>query len=368
MKYAYVTMIYGNKSDFINGVILVALGLKKQKVKHDIICLLTKDNLVYKKDLEKIFDYIFEIPYISNIKYDKDTILISEKICKKNDSNNTFYTKLNIFNKKILNYDKIIYIDGDLIPISNFDKLFEYSTPAAWLEKNDNGKIIWGDWHFNENEIIPNIYTNQLHRASNCINAGLLVIEPNDKIYKTLIEKLQNYDKFKINHLGGFNKYGYFETNFYQYYDQSFLTHEFSGKWHYVNALYNTWGFNNFNIYGIHMAGLHRFKDNKKIDFKSWEFQMNDDNAYNYFTNLTFIYGLINFPFIKDLILKNLKISIDNENFLFNEIPEDLVEKLSVTQNFLLKILKSNNKDYLKEKDLYELFINMSSKLINNDF
>ncbi len=368
MSYAFVTMIYGNQSHYINGVILMALGLRKQNVKQDIICLITKDNLIYKEILEKIFDFVYEVPYISSIKHDEDTILISEKICKPNDSNNDFYTKFNIFNKKILDYKKIIYIDSDLIPIRNFEKLFEYQTPAGWLEKDNNGAIVWGHWDFEENQIIPDRFTNQLCKYNNCINAGLLVIEPDNIRFNILIEKLQNYEKFKINHLGGFNKYGYFEKDYYQYYDQSFLTHEFSGNWHYVNALYNTWSFDNFDIFGIHMAGLHKIINDKKENFKTWQFQLNEDHAYNYFTNITFIYGLINFPFIKEIILKDLQISINSKLYLLRNIPNDMIEYLSATQKILFDMFKESDKDFLKKKNIYKLLITFNSKFSSSDF
>ena len=68
--------------------------------------------------------------------------------------------------------------------------------------------------------------------------------------------------------------------------------------------IYNAWGFDKINVFGIHMAGLYRTKNNNKIYFKSWEFQDTTDNAYNYHTNLTFIYGLIKYPQIKEYILK----------------------------------------------------------------
>lgn len=45
MNYCYVTLLFShdNKCDYFEGVILTGLGLRKQKVKYPLICLVTPD-------------------------------------------------------------------------------------------------------------------------------------------------------------------------------------------------------------------------------------------------------------------------------------------------------------------------------------
>jgi hypothetical protein len=115
---AYVSLIYGGDK-FLDGIILTGLGLRKQNTKYDLVCLLTEDCIKYKDIINIIYDKIIVVPYITprNI---KDSIKISNNIFK-SDNYIDIFTKLNLFNKDLLNYDKIIFIDSDLIPIKKWE-------------------------------------------------------------------------------------------------------------------------------------------------------------------------------------------------------------------------------------------------------
>jgi hypothetical protein len=318
---AYVTLLYGGNK-YLDGVILTGLGLRKQDTKFDLICLITNDCSDYIDIIKIIYDKVIIVPYITPKDNINDSIKISKKIFK-NDNYLDIFTKLNIFNNKILDYDKIIFIDSDLIPIKNFDKLFELSTPAGWLEYRDNDLISWKEWNLKMNEKISYKCVDQLSEYGNSINGGLLVIKPDINVFNSFINKLQNNNYIEKNHKS------------YEYPEQQFLTQEYINEWHYISGLYNAWGFDKINVYGLHMAGLFR-TDKKKINFKTWEFQPNDENAYNLHTNLTFIYGLIKYPELKKHILKNLYISINDKLYKLNECYKN---KLSPTQMVLYDLL-----------------------------
>lgn len=314
---AFVSLIYGGDK-FLDGVILTGLGLRKQNTKYDLVCLITEDCIQYKDIISIIYDKIIVVPYITP-KNINNSIKISNNIFK-SDNYIDIFTKLNLFNKDILNYDKIVFIDSDLIPIKHFDKLFELDAPAAWLEYKTENDTIWHEWNIKVNAIIPKKYCDQTTSHGCSINAGLMVIKPDNSVYKKMIHELQTWNS-DIKYL---------------FPEQQYLTQFFLNEWHYISGLYNSWGFDKIHVNGIHMAGLNRTENYKKINFKSWNFQDNTDNAYNFHTNLTFIYGLIKYPQIKEYILKNLNISIDNKLYKLNDIN---INKLSATQQILINML-----------------------------
>jgi hypothetical protein len=317
---AYVTLLYGGNK-YLEGILLTGLGLRKQNIKYNLICMITEDCIEYKDIINIIYDEIIVIPYITPKEVSFNSIKISNKIFI-TDQYIDIFTKINIFNKKILNYNKIVFIDSDLIPIKNFDILFTLDTPAAWLELKKGDNIEWHEWSFNMNDLIPKKCMDQLSEYGCSINGGLMIITPDNDIYNNLINTLQSEEIL--------NKH-----NKYKFPEQQFLTQEFLGQWHYISGLYNSWKTDFINVNGIHMAGLHRFENNKKKFYKSWEFQFNNDDAINIHTNLTYIYALNNYPKLKEHVLKSLNISIDNKLFKFTEIKDLNINLLSASQMIL---------------------------------
>ena len=334
-KYCYVTLFFGNK-DYIEGVILVALGLLKQKVKYPIICLITNDMIEFKNLLLQFYDEVIIVPIISTSS--NEGIKISKNILKNEINQDHYMTKLHIFNKRILNYDKVVYVDADLIPVDKFDALFNYNSPAGWLEKIHNGMHIWSYWVFSSS-IIPEEYTNISQHNSSEINTGLLIVEPNNKIFDDMINILQSNDEIEKKYWGCVDETGKF-TQGYNRVDQQFITQYFSGKWNYVDEKYNVWGgLSNKKIYGLHMAGL-RFKINNKDVFgKTWNYQTLFNSAYDKITNETLMWGIKNIKIKEDydkIFFNNLQIILKNdETIKFSECPLNVL----TSHQKLVKIL-----------------------------
>lgn len=353
---AFVTLLYGDyeNNSFINGVTIVALGLRKQNVNHDIICLITQDCLKYQSYLLTLFDKVLLVPYITGHTDKKKgkVIQIDERVTFDNIKSDIF-TKLNIFNKDLLPYDKVVYVDADLIPIRKFDRLFDYKCPSGWLEINEEKSVIWSQWNFGFNKLIPKPYTDQMNSLGNSINGGLLVVKPDNKVFNEMIDTLQDYEKYCKKHKGTYSKYGFSDKKYFNY-DQQFITQEFSGKWHYIDGRYNFWGTNGFDIKGAHMAGLRYIIKDKIIFIKSWEYQISKKTTYTYFTNKTYLYGFKKYPQIKKYVLKDLKFVIDEEIYHHKDINEKQFFELTKEQQKILKILRPNKFDKLIN---YKIFV-----------
>lgn len=337
MSYAFVTCIFG-KYTYVKGAIILSLALQNQHNKYDTICLIDNNLSKHKNLLEKFYTKVFIVDEIST----KSTMYpINKKFFEHGDS--LLLTKLHIFRKQLLSYDKIVYIDSDLVPINYFTNLFAYKAPAGWLECKKNGIHTWGYNDFSTSTI-PDESTNQLKNTGSEINTGLLVIEPNDYIFDDMMNILCNEpsSKFIGRNVNNNITNGYTPERI----DQQFITQYFTGEWRYINPLFNCWGFaTQFEPYGVHMAGLFYFVNGKRITDKTWEIQLDNDNNYNVYLNkLIYDYYEQHKDILKDII-KNINIIVHYEgNVYIKNITDVELSHLSKSQKLLQNLVKSEKK------------------------
>ena len=150
-KFAYAFGMFPfpktGKAAYLDGCILGALGLKRQKVNADVICFVTPDiNLQDRMKLSVAFDKVIRVPYISPYDMPDDgeeslkTIKMDPKIfdnCNKYTKMHPYthvFFKLHIFNPELFPYEKVCFVDSDLVPMNYYDSLFMLETPAGWVE------------------------------------------------------------------------------------------------------------------------------------------------------------------------------------------------------------------------------------------
>jgi len=369
-KYAFISLLFPNKKGdctYLDGALLTALGLRKQKTKYKIICMTTPDiSQEIKEILKIVYDEVIVVDYISPLKKAKIKIQgdIFHEDSYKNENEYTdicnVFTKLHIFNSELFPYDKVVFVDNDLIPIKDFDLLFDLDTPAGWLEQieellNNNSDYytrIWGIWkNIKHNEIIPKKLTEVHEKPGSSINAGLLVIKPDINIFNDMIKQLQtpvnlwigNNFKFK-----GWINYRGIKVNKYMG-EQDYLTQYFSGDWKMIDGSYCAWGFfNNIDTMGVHMAGLKWYINNKPKFYKTWMLQMSKDDDLNDITNEIGIWGLENYPSLKNILFKHLKIIIFEKIISINDIDKLNFILLNEKQQKLYEILQRKNSNFIK--------------------
>ncbi len=380
-NYAFISLLYPNKHGqwtYLEGAILTALGLRKQNIKHKIICMVTPDvssdtlnilKIVY--DEIKIVDYISPLKNVG-IKISGEIFDLSIYI---NDNNYNdlanIFTKLHIFDSDKFNYDKVIFIDNDLIPLSNYDSLTNLNTPAGWqeiileIEKNINTPRytrVWDVWkNINHNEIIPKEQTEIYKEPGSSINAGLLVIKPNKNLFNKLIKKLKqpknNWFGPDHKHKGVISLDRKLSTK-YIFPEQDFLTQEFSGKWHMIDGKYCAWGKHNDNeIYGMHMAGLKYEINGIWKNYKCWMVQIPHEDGFSTITNEIVIWGILKYPELKNILMKNLKIYICEKLIDFDKIAFIYFIQLTDSQQEL------HNAIYNKFTDNYSINLYNSDKI-----
>ena len=138
MNYAYVTLL--SSEDYLPAVLILNQNLKDVNSKYPLLVAVTENIIAQVKPylIKEEIVYVV-IPFLE---YSKET---QEKWMKEQG---TAYT-LNIASKfilfKLYDYDKLVYIDSDILIYENIDELFNYPDGAMY---NDNGKPFIGLFTF----------------------------------------------------------------------------------------------------------------------------------------------------------------------------------------------------------------------------
>ena len=421
-KFAYAFGMFPNpkngKASYLDGCILGALGLKRQGTNADIVCFITPDiSKADKTKLEVVFDKVIYVPYISPYKMKGEgkykTIMMDPDIfknCPKYDKLHPYshvFFKLHIFNPKLFPYEKVCFVDSDLVPMNYYDSLFMLNTPAGWVEYRKKWpyqkSFHWDRCDYlKHGEKIPHIFTDIGTKGSSDVNAGLMVISPDQKEYDSMIKQITSpVSKWMgpgKEHIGFYdmdlNKESSivgrkFVDSSYCYPEQNYLTKRYSGKWTYIEYSFQSWSLDPCNSFGIHMAAFNPkpwFKQPANISVKLSENYTpyyhnkiedvfvseipkavaSDDESlmlenisisYELFNDLI-IWGLVNYPKLIKFFLENTKIYGTKISF-----GEDKFKNLSSKDEFkLLKDITKNDPDY-KKLSVSQQYI---TNLINN--
>ncbi|XP_020534769.1 UDP-glucuronate:xylan alpha-glucuronosyltransferase 2 isoform X2 [Jatropha curcas] len=207
---AYATVLHSSES-YVCGAIALAQSLRQSGTKRDLILLLDKSISVPKR--EALAAAGWKIRIIKRIRNPR---------AEKHSYNEYNYSKFRLW--QLTDYDKIIFIDADIIVLRNLDILFHFPQMSA------TGNDIW------------------------IFNSGIMVIEPSNCTFKLLMDRRKDI----ISYNGG---------------DQGFLNEVFVW-WHRlprrVNFLKNFWanttleasvknelfGADPPKVYSIHYLGL----------------------------------------------------------------------------------------------------------------
>ncbi len=290
-KYAYVTFIIRNDS-YLPGALVFAYGLKLQKTKYDLICIVS-DNI--SKSAIDILKIIYDDVIVM------EEVYVAHERRHERQDRPFLFSRFNAFrlgkdgdlHKK---YEKIIIADCDVLPIKNYDDLFLLPAPAGIInEKKEycleysNGKYIIpesvesnGTWVWHEiykeyphGTMIPKDITDRvkLDKENMGINASLMLFQPTMELYNSILDDVSNVD---IQH----------EISKYNWPEMQYITLKLSGKWTNMDLKYSSFnGYPKIDILnGIHYAGLKPWSiKNKSLksyakfeDYQLWFHTFND--------------------------------------------------------------------------------------------
>jgi uncharacterized protein (DUF3820 family) len=420
-KFAYAFGMFPypktGKAAYLDGCILGALGLKRQGVNADVICFVTPDiNLQDRMKLAVVFDEVIRVPYISPYEMSDDgdeslkTIMMDPKIfdnCNKYTKMHPYthvFFKLHIFNPELFPYEKVCFVDSDLVPMNYYDSLFMLNTPAGWVEYRKKfpykESYAWDRCDFlKHGEKIPKIFTDVDTPGGADVNAGLMVVSPNKKEYDSMIRQITS----PLQSWMGPEKYhkGFYDFNFdspigskfvpnsYCYPEQNYLTKRYSGKWTFIEFAFQSWSLDPCNSFGIHMAAFNPkpwfkqpagteivLKEKPKPYVKLFDDEYEDlqqpveipqavamfDESLNYenisisyeLFNDVIIWGLVNYPDLHTFFMEAAQVHGSKVSF-----DKDIFKPLSKQHQYL------HFKDIKKGSSIYNR-LSMSQKYICN--
>ena len=411
------------QASYLDGCILAALGLRRQGTNADIICFITPDiSEEDKKNLEVVFDKVIYVPYISpyemsgkgdlkTIKIDGSIFDNCEGYTKMHPYVHVFF-KLHIFNPTLFPYEKVCFIDSDLVPLNYYDSLFMLDCPAGWVEYRKKVPYLesynWDRCDFlKHGSKIPKLLTDIDTPAGSDVNAGLLLVEPNLKEYNEMIKELQSplhtwmgKDKYHK----GFYHFDFdtplgnkFVKNSYCFPEQNYLTKRYSGKWTYIEFAFQSWALDPCNAFGIHMAAFNPkpwFKQPKAgsieikkkylpyvkdtpIDFKRLPIALKEDDPTRNYMNITYsyvifneliIWGLVNYNDLKEFFIHKTEIhgkKISADKDLFKPLKQGKGNRKEV-QFKLLKDIKKDGPYWYKLSKSQQQISNLLNDYDNN--
>ncbi|OVA12561.1 Glycosyl transferase [Macleaya cordata] len=201
-KEAYVTLLHSSET-YVCGAIALAQSIIQTNSTKDLVLL--ADKKISEKSLRGLRAAGWKIKQIERIR---------SPLAEKNAYNEWNYSKLRIW--QLTQYDKIIFIDSDLVILKNIDEFFEYPQLSAV----GNNQVLF--------------------------NSGLMLIEPSNCVFEMLMKKRYSL----ISYNGG---------------DQGFLNEAFTW-WHRLQTKLNYLkNYENVNdtkhvlpgsVFAIHYLGL----------------------------------------------------------------------------------------------------------------
>ncbi len=262
-KNAFVTFIIRNDS-YLPGALVFAFGLKLQKTKNDLICIVS-NNISEKAidELKEIYDDVLVI----------DEVYVPHERRQERQDRPFLFSRFNAFRlgkdgDLLKKYEKIIIADCDILPLMKYDELFDLPAPAGIInEKKEfcmeysDGKYIIpksvdesGEWiwhkHYKDyphGTKIPKEITDRIKEDKDNmgVNASLMLFNPSMDLYQSIMDDLAQIDVQK-------------EISKYNWPEMQYITVKLSGKWTNVDLKYSSFnGYPKIDIlYGIHYAGL----------------------------------------------------------------------------------------------------------------
>ena len=262
-KNAFVTFIIRNDS-YLPGALVFAYALKLQKTKSNLVCIVS-ENISESaiESLELIYDKVLII----------DEVYVPHERRQERQDRPFLFSRFNAFRLGPDGdlgeaYEKIIIADCDLLPLRNYDQLFELEAPAGIInEKKEycleytDGKYIspssvdidgtWV-WHkvyeqYPHGTKIPKEITDRIKidKENMGVNASLMLFKPTMGLYNSIMDDLAILDIQK-------------EISTYNWPEMQYISDKLSGSWTNVDIRFSSFnGYPKIDVlYGTHFAGL----------------------------------------------------------------------------------------------------------------
>lgn len=353
-KYAYITLLMLN-DNYLPGVMIVGHSIRNMWSKQgkindiDLVVMVTKEisdraiNL-----LRLIYDRVVKVPYITPIKG-----FVMPHLVKRYPHYQYTFTKLNLLNKKIFNYDKVLFLDADNIVIKNFDHLFSLDCPAAiyygYFPMHENNykprlkgdKYIWHQKHCgccDHKKKIPHektVFSGKGDILFYGMSVECMLLKPSLCLYNEVLQDI-NSEEYLKNHSNGKG----FLT------DTGYITYKYSGKWTGIDPRFlGRRGYPRIaEIFGITMGGA------KPWEAHNIKFAYNDYKVwFIYYLNMMKKYNINDDKLIK--LKQDIKEILKRPKYLYVRIITDDFDRAKQYKQYIEQYLKNGKIKIMTSSD-----------------
>lgn len=217
---AWVTLVLGLDLAYVSAAAVLASSLKRLGTKGECICMVTCDVPKSARQLlSRVFDRVEEVPYLNTLALQKYSERFDNMYNYWLDKS---FTKCAMF--ALVEYEKIIFLDADMLPLENPDALFDCPAPAGICssvkDPSENARL--HGMPLPRLLIDESLKNGQGHYG---VRGCLLIMKPNMETYSKLRNKVESA-----------TQYGSLESMVGP--DEYLITKHFSGQWHHVHAKY----------------------------------------------------------------------------------------------------------------------------------
>ena len=222
--YAYVFCMFLGDA-YLPGVLVMAYSIFNTGTPHDVVCMVTPDvSEDAKNKMKSIGIKVVNVEYIyTNTYFDE-----RPDLKRRYPQMDKFSTKWNCL--KLVQYEKIFFLDVDMIVQKNMDHIFKLPTPATRLafqtHTNEDGKkkAIISVLVMNDGDAIPMDIANRvLNDKLGAIDGGCMLLTPDIKQYEKFLIYAKTFDPRKFNFISGDDELVLF-----------IFYHSQNTKWHYL--------------------------------------------------------------------------------------------------------------------------------------
>eukprot|EP00397_Hematodinium_sp_SG-2012_P006723 GEMP01006759.1.p1 GENE.GEMP01006759.1~~GEMP01006759.1.p1 ORF type:complete len:700 (+),score=173.40 GEMP01006759.1:17-2116(+) len=180
-RMASVTLLYGSKYAYFLGALILGQNLEKYSRKEKVL-LYTVDVPAAYLDILKLYWDCRQVGFLTG----------SPKLFANHDRSRfrQVFTKFQCL--ALTEYSKILMLDNDLLIRENIDHLFDLPAPAA-MRRHGGSKArpVQHGEPFAAADLWRGPWSSRGGEQNNGLNAGVILLEPNELVYKRMIEEVK---------------------------------------------------------------------------------------------------------------------------------------------------------------------------------
>ena len=246
-RYAYAALLLGGDS-YLPGCLVVGAALRWHvHTTATLVCMI--DDSVTQGAREMLGQIYDHVPLVRRLRahdsgYPKELLA---------DAYRDMYTKLHLFDAALFPYERVCFVDADLLPIRCFDHLFTLPAPAAVIESVDPTSQYAYIHHMHGvrhgGPVPPAILeVTSDDDVTGGINGGLMVIKPDRARFEDMVARIQR----PMPEWGPRHRQLYERGIRYGFPEQHFLQVEFHNAWTAIDPRFNSMRTDLPHSFGVH--------------------------------------------------------------------------------------------------------------------